>query len=71
MSAHHMGDWSSLMDPDFWAPALTAGTSVQQGSSCRAAASGQCADSSAGVAVSLPRPTLFDEPDYLEGSSHD
>lgn len=62
--------WESLMDPAYWVRA-SAATATEQASSAAPGSEQGAVFKSAGVAVSLPRPALLDEPDYLEGSSHD
>lgn len=62
--------WESLMDPAYRVQA-SATTTTEQASSAAPGSEQGAVFKSAGVAVSLPRPALLDEPDLLEGSSHD
>ena len=78
-TANRASAWSSLMDPELVGLLLTPGyLAVLPGCTFAPSVSSvvpgseQGATFSAGVAVSLPRPIfLADEPDLLEGSSHD
>lgn len=62
--------WASLMDPAYRLQA-SATTTTEQASSAAPGSEQGAVFKSAGVAVSLPRPALLDEPDHFEGSSHD
>jgi hypothetical protein len=64
--------WASLMDPDLCSVAHVQPRLYLSPGSLPAPVSEQGAASSAGVAVSLPRPIfLADDPDLLEGSGHE
>lgn len=67
----HGHAWESLMDPAYRLQASATTTTTEQASSAAPGSEQGAVFKSAGVAVSLPRLALLDEPDQLEGSSHD